>query len=68
MYKHISFPKDVSLLKVQEKRATTRGVLEIDLITMYILKLHDPGYLNKYISFPLGVSLLKVHEKTSNHS
>ena len=32
-------------------------------ITMDILKLHDPGYLDKYFSFPTGISLLKVQEK-----
>ena len=68
MDKILSFQKDVSLLKVQEKIATIPRVLEMNPITRYILKLHEPEYLDKYILFPRGVSFLKafpkVQEKT----
>ena len=44
------------------KQATTPRDLEIDPITIYILKLHKLRYLDEYISFSKGVSLLKKHE------
>ena len=71
MDKYLSFPKGVSLLKVQEKIATTPRFLEMNPITIHILKPHEPGYLDKYILFPKGISLLKafrkVQEKSSKH-
>ena len=49
------------LLKVHKKQATTPRVMEIDHPShIYILKLHDRGYLGKCISFPKGASLLKM--------
>ena len=62
-------PKDASFLKVQKKQATTSRVLKRDLHNhiLYILKLHDPGYLDKYISYQKGFSLLKVKEKLATN-
>ena len=53
-----------------KKQPVTPSVLEIDSHNhiLYILKLHDPGYLDKHISYEKGISLLKMQEKTSNHS
>ena len=50
-------------MKVQETIAITPRILGMNLITTYILNLHELGYLDMYILFPKGVSLLKVQEK-----
>ena len=65
---HIYYNKVVTPVCLFVCSRTPPRFLEIDPITIYILKLHDPKYLDKYISFPKGVSHLKVQENASHPS
>ena len=65
--KNISFPKVISLLKVQGKTMhKSYGFGRLNQTTLYILKLHGARNFNKYISSPKAISLPKVQDITRN--